>query len=345
MKTRLNFGVIGAGMVSDMHIDALQKSNRANVLWLADIEKNILGRKMKKFNIPNGTFDYHDILNDDRVDAVVVAVPPYLHFEVALAVLKAQKNLLLEKPFVINRSQMNRLTKEVQKHKNLVIMECSARHARLQPKFHYIRKLIDDGAIGDVYHIHHNRLMRRTFIEYNPRGTWALKKSLAGAGPVFDWGVYDLSFHLGLLHDVPKLNKLCSFDKNNIKIYSDPKIKSDVEQHFAAYMEFDRGLSYYYERGSGVHCEVDNQTRILGTKGSLRFEYCSWDSPQIEYFWVNKNRVEKKAVLKVDMSKHPGDHPALVNHFLNCLDGKSKPLMPVSLAAKHLDILLKILHL
>ena len=108
-------------------------------------------------------------------------------------------------------------------------------------------------------------------------------------------------------------------------------------------MEFDTGLTYYYERGAGVHCEIPNETRIFGTKGSLRFSYTSWNSPQIERFWVNKNRVEKHTVYNVDMSKHPGDTIALTNHFIDCLAGKTKPLMPVSLAAKHIDILFQIL--
>ena len=185
--------------------------------------------------------------------------------------------------------------------------------------------MLDNGDIGEVYHIHHNHLMRRTFIEYNPRGIWSLKKSLAGGGPFLDWGVYDLSFHLGLLNDRPKLARIKRFARNGIKIFSNPKIKSDVEEHGAAFMEFDTGLTYYYERGAGVHCEVPNETRIFGTKGSLRFSYTTWDSPEIEHFWVNKNRVEKRTVYKVDMSKHPGDNPALINHFLDCLAGKAKP--------------------
>jgi hypothetical protein len=43
------------------------------------------------------------------------------------------------------------------------------------------------------------------------------------------------------------------------------------------------------------------------------------------------------------MSKHPGDYPALINHFFDCLAGKAEPAMPVRLAAKHLDILFQIL--
>ena len=330
-------------MVAGIHLDGILKINRANVLWLADVDKKVLLQKIKKYNVPNGTADYRDILKDDRVEAVIIASPPFTHFRMAVDAIKAGKHVLIEKPMVVDRVQMNRLVKEVQKHKNLIVLECSARHSRLQPKFHFIKKMINDGVISDVFHVHHNHLMRRTFIEYNPRGKWSLKKRLAAGGPFFDWGEYDLSFHLGLLNDVPRLVRLRSFTKNGIKIFADTHIKSDVEEHGAALMEFDTGLTYYYERGAGVHCEIANETRILGTKGSLRFGYCTWDPPQVEHFWVNKNRVEKRTIRRIDMSGHPGDHPALLNHFFDCIAGKDRPAMPVLLAAKHLDILFRIL--
>jgi len=351
MKNKPNIGIIGAGMMGGHHAECIVKTGRANVLWIADIDKKVLDFKMAKYDVPYGTTDYRDVLNDTRVDAVIIAAPPFTHFEIAVAAMDAGKHVLIEKPLTIDRSKMNRLVKEVQKHKDLIILEGSARHSRLQPKFRFIKKMIDDGDIGKVYHIHHNHLMRRTFIEYNPRGTWSLKKSLAGAGPFLDWGEYDISFHLGLLGDKPKLTRLRSFTKNGLKVFKNPKIKSDVEEHGSAFMEFDTGLTYYFERGAGVQSEVANETRIFGTKGSLRFQLCTWDSSEIEHYWVNKNRVEKRTIHKVDMSKHPGDNPALINHFLDCLAGKSKPAcgelvepaMPVSLAAKHLDLLFRIL--
>jgi predicted dehydrogenase len=343
MKYKPNIGVIGAGMVAGFHFDAMLDSKRANVIWLADVDKRVLAEKQKKYDIPYCTTDYCDILNDGDIDAVIVSAPPFVHFDAAVATMRAGKNVLIEKPITVNRSQMNRLVRESQKHKKLDIMECSARHTRLQPKFRFVKRMLDNGDIGEVYHIHHNHLMRRTFIEYNPKGLWSLKKTLAGGGPFFDWGVYDLSFHLGLLNDKPKLAKIKRFARNGIKIFANTKIKSDVEEHGAAFMEFDTGLTYYYERGAGVHCEIPNETRIFGTKGSLRFAYTTWDSPEIEHFWVNKNRVEKRSVYKVDMSKHPGDDPALINHFIDCLAGKARPVMPVALAAKHLDILFRIL--
>jgi predicted dehydrogenase len=159
-------------MVAGLHLAGILKINRANVLWLADVDKKVLLRKMKKYSVPNGTADYRDILKDDRVEAVIIATPPFTHFRMTVEAMKAGKHVLLEKPMVVNRVQMKRLVEEVQKHKNLIVLECSARHSRLQPKFHFIKKMIDDGFIGDAFHVHHNHLMRRTFIEYNPRGEW-----------------------------------------------------------------------------------------------------------------------------------------------------------------------------
>jgi len=56
---------------------------------------------------------------------------------------------------------------------------------------------------GDIYAIHHNSIghQSRPGVEYHPTARWFLNKAIAGGGPLFDWGVYDLSFHLGVLGD------------------------------------------------------------------------------------------------------------------------------------------------
>ena len=63
--------------------------------------------------------------------------------------------------------------------------------------------IIGAGMIGDVHFEN---------IRKDGRGevTWI---ELAGGGPFYDWGVYDFSFHLGLLNDVPQLTDIKSFTK------------------------------------------------------------------------------------------------------------------------------------
>lgn len=118
---------------------------------------------------------------------------------------------------------------------------------------------------------------------------------------------------------------------------------SDIEQHGAAWMEFDTGLTYYYERGSGVHAEMPNETRLYGTKGGLRFHFFAWDSHEVEFFYAEDGEPRKESYT-IDMSDAPDDTLGITTHFLDCLDGKAEPLMPVQRAAKHMEILFKILE-
>jgi predicted dehydrogenase len=202
--------------------------------------------------------------------------------------------------------------------------------------------MIDSGKLGDVYHIHHNHLSRTTFIEYNRSGAWAMDKKRAGGGPFADWGVYDLSFHLGLFDDVPQLKSLQKFHRNDLRNMSKYVEFSDVEQHGATWMEFDTGLTYYYERGAGAHAETPNETRLYGTKGGLRFQFPTWDSKEIEFFYLEDDE-PRKETFTIDMSDAVEDTQALTGHFLDCLDGTAEPLMPVQRAAKHMEILFRIL--
>jgi predicted dehydrogenase len=344
MAKKLNIGIIGAGMIGDNHINSIRQDGRADVTWIATRSAETMKTKLRRHDISQGTTDYREILADKTVDAVIIASPPFTHLDMVKASLKAGKHILLEKPMTVNRHELQQLEKLVNRYPDQIVLECSCRHARLQPKFVKVKEMIDSDAIGDVYHIHHNHLMRSTFIEYNPHGTWALEKTKSGGGPIMDWGVYDLSFHLGLLNDKPCLNKIHSFTRGGLKMFKDPHIKQNVEEHGAAYMEFDNGLTYYYERGAGVHCEVTNETRIYGTKGSLLFSFCSWDPPEIEHFYIDKNGNERLVARKVNISRHPDDNLLLIRHFFDCILKGAKPMMPVSLAAKHLHILFDILE-
>jgi predicted dehydrogenase len=342
MPKKLNIAVIGAGMIGDVHVDRIRRDGRGEVSWLVARTDRTVTEKLAKHGVPRGSTDYRDVLDDDDVDAVVIASPPNTHLAILLDALDAGKHVLLEKPMVTTRPQLRRLLAAVKRHPKQIVLECSCRHARLQPKFRFVKSIIDGGEIGKVYHIHHNHLMRSTFIDWNPRGAWALRKAQAGGGPFFDWGVYDLSFHLGLLGDKPQIAKVHAFTKRGLKVFADPEVRSDVEEHGAAHLEFGGGLTYYYERGAGVHLTTANETRICGTRGGLRFAFCSWDAPEVEVFTIDKHGHECSEVRKVDMSAHTDDDFELTRHFFDCVLEHAKPLMPVALAAKHLDILFRI---
>jgi predicted dehydrogenase len=341
--TQYNLGIVGAGMYGKILMRNFQQDGRANITWVNSASEATTRSSAEEFGVPKWTLDYREILADPAVDAVVIATPPFVHAEQLEAALKAGKHVLLEKPIAESRESLKRIVQAVEQAPDRIVLEASCRHTRLTRKFQFIKGMIDSGKLGEIYHIHHNSLGRGTFIEYNPNGAWAMNKQLAGGGPFADIGVYDLSFHLGMLNDVPQLKSLKSFKRNDLRDMSKWVSFSDVEQHGAAWMEFDTGLTYYYERGAGVHAETPNETRMYGTEGGLRFQHFSWDSNEIEFF-STENGEPRSETFTIDMSNAPDDSLAITTHFLDCLDGKASPLMTVPLAAKHMEILFKILE-
>jgi predicted dehydrogenase len=338
-----NLGIIGAGMYGKMLMRAFLKDERANITWVNSASEGTTKSAAEEFGVEKWSTDYRDVLNDPAIDAVVIASPPFVHAEQLEESLKAGKHVLLEKPIAESRESLERIVKAVESAPSLKVLEASCRHTRLTRKFQFIKEIIDSGELGEVYHIHHNTLSRGTFIEYNPNGAWAMNKKLAGGGPFADRGVYDLSFHLGLLDDVPQLKSVQSFTRNDLRDMSKFVAFSDIEQHGAAWMEFDTGLTYYYENGGGVHNETPNETRLYGTKGGLRFHHYSWDSNEIEFF-TTENGEPRKETLTVDTTGQLDDTLAITTHFLDYLDGEAEPMMTVQKAARHMEILFKILE-
>jgi predicted dehydrogenase len=342
----LTFGIIGAGMIAEKHIAGLQKTGIVNVKWVARSDGSRLAPFQKKYGIEKGTTQYTDMLNDPEVDAVIITSPPSLHYDMFRACVEAGKHILLEKPAAIKPEHLAEMVKLAEEHPELIISDCSSRHARLQPKFNIVKDIVDSGKLGEIYFIHHNAVARqsRPGIEYHPAAKWFLNKEIAGGGVLFDWGVYDLSFHLGLLGDVPEVEKAnLLFMKNGLDQKAPGTDVFDVEEHFAARLELSGGINYYWERATNANMEAVNETRIYGTRGGIKLSFCSWDDNRVEFFDVSENgRGEaRKKTTEVDMTGHD-DNDALSAHFVNVLLGREKVQMPLSLAAKHLDVIFRL---
>jgi len=336
-------GIVGAGMIAEKHLNSIKKSSKIEVKWLADIDATKLIKLKKEFTIEKITEDYTNILNDDEVSAVLICTPPNLHKEMFIASLEAGKNVFLEKPAALNLEELDEMITIQKSYPQSIVCDCSARHSRLQPKFVAVKKIIDSGLLGEVYYIHHNSVGRngRPGIEYHPEAKWFLNKAIAGGGPLFDWGVYDLSFHLGVLNDKPELHEvkdvmlksgLDSFDRGSL-IY-------DVEEMFTASLTLTNGVRYFWERANHANMEAPNETRIYGTRGGLKFGFCSWDDPLITIYDYDSEGKARKSTQTIKMKNH-SDDDALISHFEDLLDGKAQPAMPLTLVRKHLDIIWK----
>ncbi|MDF1574060.1 MAG: Gfo/Idh/MocA family oxidoreductase [Bacteroidales bacterium] len=339
-----HIGVIGAGWIARAHMGFLQESGRAGITWIAARNPENLEQVRRSFHVPNKTRDYRDILKDPGVDVVLIATPPDTHREMFVEALKAGKHVLLEKPMALNREELEEMMRVKAQYPELIAMDCSGRHSRLNPKFTLVKELIASGALGDIYHIHHQSVsrQRRPGIEFHPVAKWFLDKSRAGGGPLYDWGVYDLSFHLGVLDDRSQLETVERVVLKSGLDQVDPETEVyDVEEHLLVNMQLSGGISYYWERGVHAHMLVPNETRIYGTRGGLKLAYCTWDDPEVIYYDLDETGKARETRYSSACPERE-DGYYLTRHLIDVLDGKAQPLVPLETAKKHMEIIFKI---
>lgn len=342
-KLPITLGIIGGGMIGLRHLENLVADPRVKVQWLADVSKKTLEVAAQKYNLPKVTTDYQDTLADSTVDAVCICTPPAFHAEQAVAAMKAGKHIMLEKPLATCSQDVVRILDESRRHPKLMITECSARHARINPKFKAIKEIIDSGRLGKVYYVHHVAVARqkRSGIEWNPTAKWFLDRDISGGGPLFDFGVYDLSFHLGILGE-PDLVSICGgFCANRLDCVEPATTRFTVEEHGAVLMEFQGGVKYFWERASNAHNSTLNETKIYGTLGGLKFGYCTWDSPEITFYYVGDGGKGKamEEIITVDASHCKSDLAEFDRAFVDALVGEGPVPMPLDLAAKNYSII------
>ena len=98
MTDRLRIGVLGAGRWSaSAHLPGFARSPLADLVAIADLDRDLAERRAGEFRIPDVTTDYHDILSRDDIDVVDI-VTRGDHQDLVFETLEAGKHCLVEKP-------------------------------------------------------------------------------------------------------------------------------------------------------------------------------------------------------------------------------------------------------
>ncbi len=132
-----------------MHIEALRRAGvEVTGILGSSPEKSKLAAE--QLGLPRGYASLDEILNDDSVDSVHLATPNRLHYEQAVAVLKAGKHVLCEKPLAMNSQQSAELVELAAKSGCVAGV---AYNIRFYPLCHEAAAQVADGSVGEVLHV------------------------------------------------------------------------------------------------------------------------------------------------------------------------------------------------
>ncbi len=190
---KIKVGVIGCGTIAKQHIEAYQKSDRAEVVALADIVPKQVAALAEEYGIDKTYSDYRRMLKDDSFSAVSICVPNFLHGEVTVRALESGKHVLCEKPMALNLRQAQKMADAAGKSKKVLML---AMCRRFQAESQVLKKIIDSGKLGGIYHAHVSLLSRRGIPGL---GGWFTTKSKSGGGPLIDKSVHALDLTIWLM--------------------------------------------------------------------------------------------------------------------------------------------------
>jgi len=186
----------------------------AELAWLCDVDDERRSEAAAAHPSAKLTARFDDLLEDDSVQAVVVATPVPTHHELARRALEAGKHLFVEKPPAMRGAEMEELC-ELAEERGRVLMPG---HLLLyHPGVQKLKEIVDSGELGDVLYVYGNRQNLGTF-RTNENALWSL-------------GVHDLSVVLHLLGEEP----------SEVRAHGNAFLNRGVEDVVFCYLRFPSG--------------------------------------------------------------------------------------------------------
>jgi len=152
---RIGVGMIGTGGRSHAHLQALhylktQKAANIDIVAACDVYRPRLQKVVEGYKA-KGYMDHRELLADPNVDVVCIATPDHLHGYQAIDAVRAGKDVYCEKPVTHWRQfeLTKRLAAEVKKTHRVFQL---GTQGMSDPAWHQMRKLIQDGLIGQPVH-------------------------------------------------------------------------------------------------------------------------------------------------------------------------------------------------
>jgi predicted dehydrogenase len=177
------------------------------VVAAADSSKKALNYA-KNFGVKQLFTDYHELLKLKDLDAVVIALPTYLHVDCAISAIERGKHVFLEKPLARNVKEGREIVLASRKNGVKFMVDYQFRFA---PEFVDLKGQMERGALGDIQIAHAFNIAAGPFFHRaesttpRPVPEWWLNKELTGGGALIDLGCHMINllrWYLGEVADV-----------------------------------------------------------------------------------------------------------------------------------------------
>lgn len=187
---QIRLGLIGLGFIGEVHLRNSMKLTNGSVLAVSDTSRRAL-KRAQNAGIKKAYSNYEELLKDDTVDAVIIALPTHLHAQCACAAAEAGKDILLEKPIARTAEEGKKIVRAAEKNSVKLML---AYPLRFNSSAIELREQLKSGCIGDAVTAYATFVNSGPFKHRTqdhapvPVPEWWFNKELVGGGALIDNG-------------------------------------------------------------------------------------------------------------------------------------------------------------
>lgn len=255
---KVKWGVIGAGGIADRRtIPGMMLAKNAELVAVMEVNMELAEKIRAKYDAKYAYDNYQELIDNPEVEAIYIASPVFAHVEPALAVAKAKKHLLCEKPIALSIEDCKKVIKACE---DAGIKAATGFMMRFGAYNTAMKKLIADGELGQVVSA------RAQFTCWYPEieGAWRQNKKLSGGGALVDMAV----------HAIDIIEYIMGADVKDVSAFVDTRTFSyNVDDSANLMLKMSNGSIAYVDSHFNVPDEAAKcRLEFYGTRGSLLAE-------------------------------------------------------------------------
>lgn len=293
------------------HVADYAAGSSVEELILCDISEKKLEELGGQYHISKRYTDFSAMLEKEKPDAVSLAVPNYLHMPLAVQALEHGCHVLCEKPMARTAQEAAVMAEAARKSGKMLMINFNQ---RFQPDCRALKRVIDEGLLGEIYYV-------RT-LWHRQRGVpwWyplANGRESCGGGALIDLGVHVLDRALWFC-GYPGAVQVMGAGFSHIARKEAPAHgleRFDLEDMGVAMIRLDSGAMLELEASWAANRESEEiTTRIYGTRGGALLKT---DSTVL--FLEKDSGVET-------VNLEPEEGPSIRQVFLDTILGRTEPV-------------------
>ena len=251
MSNPIKLALVGIGRAGwGMHTTELEnKTDKYQYVAACDLLPERVEKMVEKYGC-KGYSNIDDLLADSDAEIVCIATRSCDHYEHGIKVLKAGKDLLMEKPMGLTLKQAEDLFATAESEGRKIYMR---HNRRFEAVFNEVKNTIESGILGNVYEINISQG------SFQHRDDWQTLSEFGG-GQLLNWGPHIIDHSLRLLGSPLK------------KITGELKqvtAGGDCEDHVIAHYESEAGRTVNMCISGGMALNAGRKFSVYGDRGSM----------------------------------------------------------------------------